>query len=182
MDVDPASRGYLAGKVSWQPPFNGRATMIKRIAAALLAFPLLANACGPGAVATANCIMHPDSPLNQRQPAPYREKWESSWGAIYGDFDKRKTGFSSNEASERNAKKAALAHCEGEGGDNCKLIFAYRDSCVVEISAPHSSWTQLFHDNYFILAKNKGMAACEAAGNTECEVSYEACSLPVRVR
>ncbi len=106
-------------------------------------------------------------------------KWAMRWGAIaYGSGG---FGAAAEMTSVAKAKKAALRACrDSGGGKNCKVALAYSDQCAA----------YAIGDDYSVgvarspipeEAQTLAIASC-AESTTHCEVTYSACSLPVRIK
>ena len=119
------------------------------------------------------------SELRAPTKAPKGPEWAVQWGAIaYGGGG---FGAARNMPSLNKAKKAALRPCSESGGGNlCKIGLSYSDQCVA----------YAIGDRYLIgiarspiLEEANAMAISSCSeSTTNCKVTYEACSLPVRIR
>ncbi|WP_425451836.1 DUF4189 domain-containing protein [Solilutibacter pythonis] len=106
----------------------------------------------------------------------YTEIWEDRFGAIAEDPNNPIGGASSNLKSKRQAERLALKRC---GSSNCKIVSSVRNTCQ---ASAYGGGGRAFGGG-----ANENDAALNAKLNCEkdgsqCNVTYAACSLPVRVR
>jgi hypothetical protein len=125
------------------------------------------NACGP--IPTVSGPTMPTGP-----------QWASRWGAIASDASKGVMGAVDSRSSKREASRLAITECKTRGGLDCKVRFTYHNQCVVTVqgsSGATNSGAATIEE-----ATNIGMRSCAEHGDTDCDIYYKACSLPVRVR
>lgn len=126
-----------------------------------------ADSCGPMPSTT--------PPVVQTGP-----RWDDRWGAIAVDESNGVMGAVDSHSSKRSAKKGAIAECVARGGVKCKIRREYYNQCVVTVQGDKTAHEYLAgsveHATYL------GMQNCEKAGDTDCHVYYQACSMPVRIR
>lgn len=105
--------------------------------------------------------------------------WVDKYGAIATDLVRKSGGVSANAPSRSSAEQAAIATCHANGGMICKVEISYGDGCVALVGGDtgHNAKSGLTID----LATQAAMKVCKAA-DTHCQVTYTACSLPVRVQ
>lgn len=106
--------------------------------------------------------------------------WSSRWGAIAQDPTTGVVGAVANRQSKRQAKKDAIAECKSRGGTNCRHELDYTNQCVAIVQG--STAANFPHAATVEQAIDLGMSACKTRGDSDCNVYYRACSLPVRLR
>ena len=144
--------------------------------------PGIPSAGNPGCIPPdqANSPYLSDATGNPSKPAENSAVWESRWGSIALDFEKGKAGTISNSSDEQDAISTARSRCNENGGISCRTVLTYHDQCasVVEDTAGGRVTTSTASTQETATARS--MTKC---GNRKsCEVIYERCSLPVRVR
>lgn len=112
-------------------------------------------------------------------PRPPTPKWATRWGAIAIDDPNSIAGAVVGKRSKRQAEKSAIAECKARGGWDCHVRIAYRDQCAVIV------WGKKKYSTASAATKEQavqiGMQICNA-GDIDCQVYYEDCSLPVRIQ
>lgn len=106
-------------------------------------------------------------------------KWADRWGAIAVDFDNRIIGTITDETSKRKASLAATKKCQELGGKSCKIKLAYYNQCAAMVTGL-SGYTVSRAET----EKRAGEIGMDDCGekDTQCEVFYSGCSLPVQVQ
>ena len=131
--------------------------------------PYSATSCGP-------------APSGQRAPTQQAPAVSpaSRWGAIATDGVKGVLGTAVGEESERRAERTAMADCQAKGGSPCKLQLTYSNGCGAMIVGSKGFSTAGAGTKEEAI--QKGMAICQADGDTACHVYYSDCSPAGRVR
>lgn len=109
-------------------------------------------------------------------PGPH---WATRWGAIASDSS-GEFGIATGLASERAARKAALAECAKRGGVRCNASFTFYNQCAAVASSESISFSQGAATEQE--AKDLALRKCKDASAGRCWIYYSGCSLPVRVR
>ncbi|WP_408951522.1 DUF4189 domain-containing protein [Lysobacter sp. Hz 25] len=125
------------------------------------------SACGP--------MPQGPAPITPSGPG-----WSSRWGAIASDEVNGIMGAVDSRESKRKAGKDALSECQARGGKKCKVTLSYTNQCVVTIQGNTGSTDA--HAATIEYATQLGMESCRKRGDSDCNVYYKACSLPVQVR
>lgn len=110
------------------------------------------------------------------------DRWQTRWGAIAIDpaASHGGAGFVVGEPSKRSAEKRALAKCVETGGSRqCAITISFKNQCVA------TAWGNNYARS--ITAPTQDEATRLAMDDCRqhdpgCEVFYEACSYPERVR
>jgi len=144
--------------------------------------PGIPSAGNPGCIPPdqANSPYASDAAENSNRPVENSTVWESRWGSIALDLEKGKAGTISNSNDERDAVNTALSRCSENGGVHCRTVLTYHDQCasLVEDKAGGPLATSTASTQETATARS-----LEKCGNKRsCEVIYEKCSLPQRVR
>lgn len=145
-----------------------------------LAVPSAASAeggCPPGQVPYSGTSLSSCGPIpstQSRQP-----EWESRWGAIATDL-KGTFGIATGMASERKAKKEALADCRSRGASSCTADFTFRDQCAAVVNSTTRTFSQSAATE--AEAVRIGQRRCAASASGNCWVFYSGCSFPVKVQ
>lgn len=121
-------------------------------------------------------------------PVAPEPRWASRWGAIARNKDGLAVaGVAEGERSEARATKVALKHCKRAGGTNCQIVVIYSDKCFV--SAMPTNGNSLVgglrgsaEGHPLLRVRELALDQCQAMNNMPCDVEYEGCSLPERVR
>lgn len=105
--------------------------------------------------------------------------WEDRFAAVA--TGKRASGFTASgpTASKRGAERSALAGCQEKGGDDCKIVMSYVNSCAAIVwGLQHrtGAYGPTVED-----AVEQATQRC-AQMTEDCQVFFSACSLPERVR
>ncbi len=120
---------------------------------------------------------------SQQQPTQRQSRpnpiWVDKFGAIATDIPHDTGGASVNEADRSSAEQAAIANCKSNGGVTCTIEIWYVNQCVALVGGDtgHNAKAGLTID----LATQAAMKVCNAS-DTHCQVTYTACSPPVRVQ
>ena len=138
-------------------------------------------ACPPGWIpySATSCGPAPSAQAAPRQQAP-TVSLPSRWGAIATDGVKGVLGTAVGEESERRAERTAMADCQAKGGSPCKVQLTYSNGCGVMIVGSKGFSTAGAGTKEEAI--EKGMAICQADGDTACHVYYIDCSPAGRVR
>lgn len=116
-------------------------------------------------------------------------KWETRWGAIAEDAsaDSRgvplATGVSESKKSKREASKVAIEQCRAGGGQKCEVTATYNNQCIaVADPKPRSQGgpggkSSVFSAGTAAQAKDLAIKGCSVAPNSDCSISYSACSM-----
>ena len=108
-------------------------------------------------------------------------KWHDQWGAVSLSYTARKMGHVSGMASKSLALKAAKAHCETSGAQDCTDGFAYSNGCVA-LLGPEPGKTGKTGMGAAATVEEAIQVArreCPASDPGGCAVAYQECSLPV---
>jgi hypothetical protein len=161
--------------------------IILLIATALTVFPTYEThaegGCPPGmipynsAAAGSAASMASCGPIPSQRPSVH---WESRWGAIASDEANGIMGAVDSRATKRKAGKDALSECQARGGKQCKVTLSYTNQCVVTVQGNTGATDA--HAASIESATQLGMESCRKRGDSDCNVYYKACSLPVQVR
>lgn len=132
------------------------------------------SVCGPD-----NSQQQPAQRQSRPQPQAPQPIWVDKYGAIATDISHDTGGASVNEADRSGAERAAVANCKSNGGVTCKIEIWYVNQCVALVGGDtgHNAKAGLTID----LATQAAMKVCNAA-DTHCQVTYTACSPPVRIQ
>lgn len=141
-----------------------------------------AQQCPAGLAGMPNCLPpdHPASPHAGRGSRPRGAAlWEDRAAAVA--MGKSASGFTATAPmqSKRLAERAAMAGCKEKGGQGCKVVLSYINSCAALV------WGLDYRSGAYgrTVEEAAGIASRECAAKTEdCQVFFSACSLPVRVR
>lgn len=153
-----------------------------------LAFCLSANACPPGTapqrgVGWQGCAPTPGTNQSSHPSVERRQVWADRWGAIAVDTAPRNSvGYGAVTGMERKsqAERAALKSCREKGGTRCEIEISYYNQCAVLVWGDNSFNTSGAASEEE--AKRRGMDKCTQAGESNCEIFYSGCSIPVRVQ
>ncbi|PZQ28043.1 DUF4189 domain-containing protein [Pseudoxanthomonas japonensis] len=116
-------------------------------------------------------------------PPPPRARWIKTWGAMAEDSLSSKVGTSTGEFSRRAAQRAAVRKCESMGGEGCKAVFSYENTCAV-IAEPvelQGKMVGFYQDAPTIEeASRLVLPLCRNGnGGRECRVIYSNCTAPI---
>jgi len=142
--------------------------------------------CGNGVPSAGNpgCIP-PDVFFHQDNdgfsPSSPREVWEDRWGAIASDAQQGSGGTATGQRNQFQAEQTALTNCAKKGGENCKIIFPYRNQCAAAASSRDKAG--FGRNSSRARAEAAAMEECNKVDNTgSCKIVYSDCSMPVRVQ
>jgi hypothetical protein len=110
-------------------------------------------------------------------PPPPPKPWHNRYGGIAIDGSHGIIGISSNQSERDLARSLAISDCKNKGGSNCKLVGTYRDGCAVFVAGDKLS--AMNSDGTIEKAQASAMGRCQKV-DTNCEVLYSGCSLPVQ--
>lgn len=135
------------------------------------------SVCGPD-----NSQQQPAQRQSRPQPQALQPIWIDKYGAIATDLThgRNGAGASVNESNRNEAEKAAITNCQDNGGTSaCHVEIWYVNQCVALVggATSHNAEAGLTID----LATQAAMKVCNAA-DTHCQVTYTACSPPVRIQ
>ncbi|CAB3707986.1 MULTISPECIES: DUF4189 domain-containing protein [Achromobacter] len=113
-------------------------------------------------------------------PPPPRPQghWETRWGA-FASSKENLVGMAGNRGSEREATKAAIAHCVSKGGTDCKTAMTFYNQCAIVASGAvgNGQYFTMFRKHYTIeQATDDAMDICKEKNLTECTVHFSNCS------
>ena len=106
---------------------------------------------------------------------------ESLWGAIAEDkrraLNARPTGYSVHQSSKEDAQSSAIELCKKDGGQNCEVIYSYKDGCVA-LADPIKGGqeTEIRYDYSLRVAKHTALNFCMFKNRQECSIVYSGCS------
>lgn len=106
-----------------------------------------------------------------------RVKWEDRWGAFASSASDGWSGSVLNKKSKREAERAAMAECKKKGGADCRVDLSFYNQC----GAVASGGGSLGYSNA-PTEKRAIDAAMTECGNSDCEIFFHGCSLPVKVQ
>lgn len=115
-----------------------------------------------------------------------KARWRLTWGAFASDDANAVIGTSTDQFSERAARRKAMAKCASMGGTNCIVTFTYQHQCAV-IADPIEEG---FHRRYgadaggptIEIASEHALKTCsEKNDGRECKIIYSNCTSPVLV-
>jgi hypothetical protein len=133
---------------------------------------------GPGVM---GCSPIPGYNDQQGQPPPPPPpQWESRSGAAAVDSFLGIIGSATDMRSSESAKQSAIANCQAKGGKNCNIELAYSNGCGAIVAGHLRFSTNSGKTQEEAIAK--AMKTCNAGKKDPGDVSYSACSLPVRIR
>lgn len=138
--------------------------------------------CPPGMIpyqgtSTQSCGPIPNSGTSMAKPA---SDWLTRWGAIASDGSKGVMGAADSRTSKKQAERDAISECKSRGGVTCSIQLSYYNQCVVTIQGNRTASNT--RAATIEEATSIGMQTCTSQGNSDCNVYYKACSLPVRSR
>lgn len=157
--------------------FSALACLIARPAAA-------EQGCGDGYTMStqgpAQCVPIPGLYRVPNGGAPQRPQghWETRWGA-FASSKENLIGMAGNRGSEREATKAAIAHCVSKGGTDCKTAMTFYNQCAIVASGAvgNGQYFTIFRKHYTIeQATDDAMGICKEKNLTECTVHFSNCS------
>lgn len=125
------------------------------------------------------CAPIPGYSQQQRTQPPPPPIWTDRFGAIATDIPNRSGGVSIDQPNWSSAEQAAIADCHSNGGSNCSIEISYRNGCVALVGGKtgHNAKTGPTIE----IATQAAMKVCVEA-DTNCQVTYAACSPAVRIR
>ncbi|WP_425504905.1 DUF4189 domain-containing protein [Pseudoxanthomonas japonensis] len=118
-------------------------------------------------------------------PPPAGPRWRSTWGAFANDSQVAVTGSSSGQLTRWGANRAAKAKCKSMGGQECKIILAFKNQCAV-VAEPIEDLPlyRLVHRPGLTVEEASSVALSECASLNQghaCKVIFSICSNPIRV-
>jgi len=111
--------------------------------------------------------------------------WETRWGAFAYDEATSMAGVGGKMPSRGRAKKAALAHCQANGGMNCKVEFAYDNQCgALAIGKTSAGYLTRYYRSEVRLddAEAGARKGCADQGGLDCQIILTDCSRPQRIQ
>ncbi len=101
-------------------------------------------------------------------------RWSGGWGALAVSGDGRARGQASLEASQGEARAAALADCSGAGAGNCEVVASF-EACFATATGSDSisASAQALRPD---AARVNAVLACAEAGGTDCRVTEDLCA------
>lgn len=113
----------------------------------------------------------------QQRPA----RWLDQYGAIVAYGQGGELGVSTNKMTEAEAKQAAMADCQAQGGgSHCEFLISYANGCVAMLVGDKAF--NASSNTTIEKATQAAMRVCTKNGNTNCHVYYSACSQPLRIQ
>ena len=146
------------------------------------------TACPTGVSAgSAQCGPTPQSQGGGAAPPPPREVWVDNWFSYAQCNETGKNGISHTFDTPREARQAAIALCQAEGGVKCEAIAVNKNSCFSIVGAmgddPGRTHGGVYSEGATLeLAEDMGIGRCmrEHPG-LECRVNFSMCNLRERV-
>ena len=146
------------------------------------------TACPTGVSAgSAQCGPTPQSQGGGAAPPPPREVWVDNWFSYAQCNETGKNGISHTFDTPREARQAAIALCQAEGGVKCETIAVNKNSCFSVVGAKGDGAGRAGGGVYsegatLELAEDMSIGRCmrEHPG-LECRVIYSMCNLRERV-
>lgn len=158
---------------------------------ALYLAPGTANACPPGF--TPNAAGTPGVPCVPANPSSGNDgggsqssgmQWESRWGSFAFDEATGAVGSGAKMSSRGRSRKAAMAHCQANGGAKCKVEFDYTNQCgAIAMGKTRAGLMTRYYRSEVKLndATDGALRGCGEQGGIECQIILSDCSRPQRV-
>lgn len=137
--------------------------------------------CAPGVPSAGNpgCIPpnQPNSPYYQPPVEPGSAPspppiWEDRWAAVAVDEATGTAGISTGKLNKGDANRSAIAECQTDGAQGCKILISYYSQCVALAQAKEAGIIFAVTSPQLDEAKSSSLKKC---GKESCSVVYTNC-------